>query len=221
MVNLDIRLRSRIRTEQIVNALLADVSQELTKNAERLKPVVDEAVNKSIEENMDEFVPTDEEAAELGVGVGGRIDISRTEHAWEALLVNSPQTVTSVTIEGVTGRRADNQFASIRVFIDEDVFYRRGLSNISIEASRDPSAPRLRRIPWMRWLINGAPVDNSSYGFSSSGPGASRTGGGVMVKGGVWSFSPARPNAFKKLFESIERNINTEITRATGGIIID
>jgi len=109
-----------------------------------------------------------------------------------------------------------NKIGTITVSVDEEKFLAAELSNVDT-----PDSDAFTSIPWMKWLIRGAP-SNPDFQFSNEVRGArfSRTGGGIMVKGGVWSFPPARLGAFSRLGKSLEVQLIRTIKNNIGKAIL-
>lgn len=211
-VRVDFKIDRGSLFDQIKNALRETFSRRARSNFGDFRPFTEEAINDAVGEVRDNFIPTTSEAAELGIGKGGAIDSSRTDGAWRQLLVGGPNSVMTFS---VTRSRRTNEIGNVRIAYSEEEFLAAPLSNIPT-----PDSLRIRNIPWMDWLINGAPT-NSDFLFSEDFPpqSNSRTGLGVMVRGGVWMFPPARPGAFSKLNQAIERNVIRTVERLSGEIL--
>jgi hypothetical protein len=183
MVDIALNLKTTSKLEEIANALNAKTRRKLRDNIPKMKQIVANAINKAVEKNRHQFIPTDDEAYELGVGSNGEIDTDKTNGAWLELLTAGK--ATQFSIQSTGGGARGRQFGVLQIVISEEVLFSIEESNQPIEPSEDDDAEQIINIPWMRWLIEGAPA-NSGYRFSTSNRGiASRTGGGIMVKGGM------------------------------------
>jgi hypothetical protein len=213
MANVFLNLKTTSNRQDIANVLNAQAGKILANNIDKLQPIIKKTINRTVEENKNEFIPTDREAAELGIGEGGCIDRSRTQDAWMTMLIGgSDRSASSFAIfKGLRGRTGE--IALLSIAIDENILYRADLSNVPIDPSKDPQADRLTNIPWMQWLIEGAPR-NEDFRFRPSNLG--RTGEGTMRRGGIWRFRPARPGATDRLIRRIARNLRTSIPKNIG-----
>ena len=197
---------------QLKTALRSVFNRSARKNFGDFRPFIQKAVNEAVTEQRFSFIPTNDEAAELGVGAGGRIDRGKTHGAWRQLLIGDPSSIVEFS---VTRSRRTNEIGNIRIKYNEDEFFSSSLSNVDT-----PDSFRIRSIPWMDWLINGAPT-NSAFEFTSEVPqGAdSRTGRGIMIRGGIWQFPPARNMPFATLNRAILRSVEREVERLSGDIL--
>lgn len=216
MVDLSFGLKTTSKLQDIQNAVNKRAKKILVNNVKKIDSIVEESINKAVRENQGDFIPDDREAGELGIGQDGRIDESKRDGAWKKLLITTrgQQAVTTFTILEQGGSRPD--FARLFIVIDEELLYKDELSNVSIEPSKDNEAEQISNIPWMRWLIEGAPR-NPLYRFRPSGLG--RTGEGTMRKSGVWNFKPRRFGAFERLAENIEKTVRNNIKRNIGKVL--
>lgn len=181
------------------------------------RPFIEEAIDEGVINSRSNFIPDNDEAAQLGIGAGGSIDTRRTRGAWSQLLVGSSEDVTTFSIRK-DGRR--DKIGTITVEIDEQALYDAPLSNIDT-----PDSEKIDSIPWMEWLIEGAPTGAvlPNHEFSSVVPPTSnsRTGEGrmIIVEGGIWTFPPARLGAFKLLSREIERQIEKAVRKDIGKVL--
>ena len=200
---------------------LTDVVQSLfgkrvQKNFGRFRPVIEEAIDDGVINRRSEFIPDDNEAAELGIGQGGSIDRERTQGAWRQLLASASNGIVAFSVRKDSRR---NKIGNITVNINEEAFFNAPLSNIDTESKHLPN------IPWMEWLIEGSPNGAvlDDYAFSSDVPESSksRTGAGrmIIVQGGLWTFGPARQGAFSLLGKEVERQIEIAIRRNIGKVL--
>lgn len=216
MANVFLDLKTTSRLQDIQNALNREARKVLANNVKKIDDIVLKSINGSIIANRNDFIPTDREAGELGVGQDGSIDERKTDEAWKTLLVTTrgQNAITSFVILEQGGARPE--FAFLSIVIDERQFYNHPLCNVQIDPSNDTEADSFSNIPWMRWLIEGAPR-NPLYRFRPSRLG--RTGEGTMRKSGVWNFRPARFGAFDRLTRTIERSIRSDIKKNIGKVI--
>jgi hypothetical protein len=201
---------------ELRDAVKSAFGKKVQKNFGAFRPTVEEAIDEGVINRRNEFIPNDDEAAQLGVGQGGSIDRGRTRGAWSQLLASSSNGIVTFSVRKDSRK---NKIGKITVNIDEEAFFRASLSNIDTESEHLPN------IPWMEWLIEGAPNGSvlPDYEFSGEVPQSSksRTGAGRMitVKGGIWRFPPARQGAFKMLGSEVERQIEIAIRRDIGKVL--
>ncbi|TFH22960.1 hypothetical protein E4G67_03735 [Candidatus Bathyarchaeota archaeon] len=211
-IGIDFKIDRGSLFKQLKEALKSVFNRSARKNFGDFRPFIQEAVNDAVTEQRFSFIPTNEEAAELGVGVGGHIDVNRTQGAWRQLLIGDPNSIVEFS---VTRSRRTNEIGNIRIKYDESEFFSSSLSNIDT-----PDSFRIRSIPWMDWLINGAPTESAFQFTSEVTPGSdSRTGRGIMIRGGIWQFPPARRAPFTTLNSKIETNIRRTVERLSGEIL--
>jgi hypothetical protein len=204
-------------TKELTNLLSSLFGKTARQNFGDFRPFIEEAIDEGVINTRQEFIPDDGEAAELGVGANGAIDRSRTQGAWSQLLVSSSTRAVTFSVRKDTRK---NKIGNIVVSIDENTFYEGSLSNVDT-----PDSEEIDSIPWMRWLVEGAPAGAvlPDHVFTEDVPqfSASRTGAGRMIRveGGIWSFPPARLGAFKLLTNEIERQIEIAIRRDIGKVL--
>ncbi|TFH25904.1 hypothetical protein E4G67_00160 [Candidatus Bathyarchaeota archaeon] len=216
MAGLSFNLKAAPKLKAISDAVKKKTRRRLTNNISEIRQITADAINRAVEKNKNLFIPTDDEAAQLGIGEGGSIDTDRTTGAWRELLTTG-QAVKFLVQK--TGRSKTGAFANLQIEIGEELFYNLDLSNMPIQESKDLDTELRNNIPWMRWLIEGAPT-NTEYRFTTKNKGVvSRTGGGIMIKGGIWEFPPAHPGAFDALISSIETTIRKNIKSNVGKIL--
>jgi len=188
------------------------IGKRLRKNLNAIRPIIENGINNGISEVNSNFIPTDSEAAELGIGQGGAVDRGRVDGAWKQLLVGSSD-VTTFTMQKDTRR---GKIANIEIVVNEAALFSAPLSVVETD-----DTDNIDDIPWMNWLIEGAP---SISGFEFTHEirfGFSRTGLGRMVtkEGGIWSFPPARIGAFVILINSIEKEVGIIAARDIGKVL--
>lgn len=204
---------SQRELQELRDEIVSDLKRRIRNTFADIRPFVEDAINAGVEESRGQFIPDDREAAELGVGQGGQIDTSRTEGAYKQIRTDSSNSVTSFSIRKQRQSARDNLIGAITVTIDEDELFNSNLARI------DTPDAVIEEIPWLRWLIMGAPT-NPDFGFvGRSNAKSSRTGGGIMVVGGLWSFPPARIGAIPILSNTIERRISNFIREDIGDVL--
>jgi hypothetical protein len=206
---------------QVTNKFKGQLEKELNQKIGRaareaivgLHPAINKIVDKSIEEQKDNFIPSDDEAHELGIGEDGSLDQERIDGAYRGMLTtaNNGVTVTSTTPSAGTGL---DKVGNIKADVNVDLLFKTELANIDTESEVLPT------IPWMQWLLDGAPtIEGFHFNPKIKEGDISRTGAGVMNKGGIWQFKPARPGAraeldatmLRKISEVAEREIQKSI----------
>jgi hypothetical protein len=203
---------SKIETSGLARSILRRAKELFTEPAAiaKIKEAAEEAVNKGVEASKDSFTPTYQEAIELGIGEGGSVDFDRINGAYRVLRTDSQHKATTVEIIKSGGFRS---LYTIKVNIDEAAALAAPESNIPT-----PDSDKISNIPWMDWLINGSPTLQYRF-FDKPFIPTSRTGGGVMVKGGVWSQEPRRPFAFGVLSSTIELSLKIGVAKDIGEIV--
>ena len=63
----------------------------------------------------------------------------------------------------------------------------------------------------MEWFLNGAVVGGFRFSGKKPVPSSSRTGGGIMIKGGAWQFSPQGINTFKNVVSTVDANLKKRL----------
>lgn len=170
---------------------------------------IKDAINDGIDEVKDEFIPTDREAEELGVGEGGEINRDKTESAYKQLYPGDDAGASKFSVRKL---RRSSDIGRVKFELDEKTFYNAPLSIVNT-----PDSQQIDQIPWMLWLIEGAA--NSSYRFiSRRNAKNSRTGGGIMVEGGLWTFVP-NDRAFIRLEDSVRAAIIDELRRRASEVL--
>lgn len=178
-----------------------------------IRPFFRQAVDAGVEASRNEFIPTPREVGELGIGKDGSEDTKRTQGAYKQLRTDGGFTKFSVVKQRPTAR--DNLLGAVIVSVEEEAFLDSELAKVPT-----PDSEAIDEIPWMRWLIFGAPT-NPNFRFVNRRPApkTSRTGRGIMVEGGIWAFPPARQGAFKILFGNIEKRVVGFIQEELGDIL--
>jgi len=185
----------------IVQRQFGNILQE---NMKDFRPLIEDSIDDEIEKNKNRFIPNSVEAAQLGVGEGGEIAYEKTETAWEALQIKSGEGVTTFNIEK-TGSGAGRTFANIYVDIGEHRFFKRPRSIIDT-----PDSEKIDKIPWMEWFIEGKEIGGVRFSRKTPVPETSRTGRGIMIEGGLWSFTPRSVMLIEQLIEKIRLRIGRD-----------
>lgn len=198
--------------EAIKKAVLKLVHKKFRDNFGDFRPVVEDAINEEIVRSSSRFIPTQNEAGELGVGEEGTVSVEKTEVAWTALLTDSPERVTTFTLAKAKTIGIFT-IGKINVNINEERFFTSSLSVIDTESDELP------QIPWMQWFIEGAKISTHKFvKIPRSRSEVSRTGKGLMIKGGLWSFTPRSKANIEKLLNRIRLTINKRLK--TSGVTI-
>ena len=203
-VRVDFEIRSNL-LEQTRRRLEQALNRRTRGNLSDLRSVVAKAIDRGVADSKELFIPSLDQAGELGVGAKRRVDRERTEGAWKQL--NSAGGITTFSVRA---RRGRGRLANITVTINEEEFYKAPLSNVQTSNGE---------IPWMRWFIKGETIQGFEFSDNRPVPQGSRTGRGVMVEGGFWRFRPVNSNAFSVLGQNIQRRIENSIRRNAGSVI--
>jgi len=140
--------------------------------------VIDE-VDTAVRQSRVEFIPSNDEAAELGVGEDGKFS-EKIDDAWEGLLAS----VGKATQVDFRRSSKDGQIGQMTVTVDWEAFFE--LEDSKIDAGDSD----IGIIPWMKWYIDGEVISGSQFfGGKFSFP-PSRTGAGIMVEGSLWRMPP-------------------------------
>jgi len=183
--------------------------RRLRNNFGDLRPLVEATIDEQVEKRKNTFIPTNSEIGELGVGVGGSPD-DRARTAWEGLKASEKNGVTVFSVRK-KGSERGSIIGEITIEINEDVFYSLPESNIPTDSEELPV------IPWMRWLIDGETI--SGFRFKGVSSPASRTGRGIMIKGGLWQFSGRGARVYSDILDRARIAINRKL-KAEGASIL-
>ena len=180
------------------------------------KPLVIEAVNEAITNSQNRFIPSQVAAGELGIGAGGTIDDDRRTNAWRALLTppNGQGDVTTIEVVRI-GQERGGVIIEARININEQAFFNTDRARIPT-----PDSDEIDEIPWMDWFINGQTVQGHRFSSRSVNREVSRTGRGIMIRGGVWTFTPRGQNAFGRTLDEARRAINRRLKEGLGARIL-
>jgi len=140
--------------------------------------MVDE-VDMAVRQTRVEFIPSNDEAAELGVGEGGKFS-KKIDDAWEGLLASAGK-ATQVSFKRSS---ANGQIGQMTVTVDWEAFFE--LEDSKIDASDSD----IGEIPWMKWYIDGEVISGSRFLAGKFSFPPSRTGAGIMVTGSLWRMPP-------------------------------
>lgn len=185
------------------------VGRRMRNNFGDLRPLVRETIDDEVEKNRNKFIPTRAEVAELGVGEEGSPS-PRVDSAWEALQAGKNNGVTVFSVRK-KGTERGSIIGEINIEINEEVFYSLPESNIATESKELPT------IPWMRWLIEGETI--GGYDFVPFRAKISRTGLGIMIKGGLWQFTGRGSSVYGNMLDNIRRSINRKL-KSEGATIL-
>lgn len=189
--------------EAAKNKIAEAVVSRARKNFSRIKAPLAEKIDQAIEDNAEYFTPTDQEAFQLGIGKDGAIDEDKRANGWRNFLISSRSGVTKINVrrgEGKTG------IGNIAITID----YLK-LFQMPESIAETPDSKKIDIIPWMEWFIDGKEITEYSF-LPTPKSKVSRTGGGIMVEGGLWDFIP-NSAAVNKLQISISNAVNAFITQ--------
>ena len=193
------------------------VIKDIQKGFKTLRDEVGKDINEAVEQHNDILIPSINDAIELGVGEGGSVDSTKTQNAWRQLLVNPPGLAGDArpTVFSVRKLKSKTGIGTIRVTIDENKLYRAPLSIVETESEiNEPDFPN-SVIPWLMWFIKGKGISGSKF-TSNPKRGAnlevSRTGRGIMIRGGFWDF-PQGENPFPLIQQAIEQLIVETVER--------
>ena len=205
--------------KEALDELRREIVEELKRNVRNnfgdIRPFVEDTINVAIERTREEFVPSPSEVGQLGVGAGGSEDTSRTQGAYKQMRTDDPNSVTSFSIRKQRPNAQGDLVGIITVNINEEALLESELARVPT-----PDSEAINEIPWLRWLIYGAPT-NPDFRFvrRPTQRAVSRTGEGIMVQGGFWAFPPARPGAFQILAGNIEARIIRFLQEDIGDVL--
>lgn len=178
--------------EKILKAIKDGFIDKVRGNIARVVATVEIAMNHTVEDNKHIFIPTDSQAGELGIQgrIGeGSIDEEKRSGAWRSLFTSAPNS--AAVLKWEAGNSITN-LGQISFGWDKEKFYSNPRSMVNVYNLR--TGERLT-IPWMKWFIEGELISGHHFSPISKGRIAkiSRTGRGIMVQGGVWTFPPSSP----------------------------
>lgn len=202
MVDITIRTQIQQNSLQKLSGIITRLTGiKFRNNFNKLSPVIDEAITKTVTDNSDKFIPNDSQAAELGIGQGGDFDFDKINNAWRALLPGGGFT-TSLTRRMGTSRSSLIGLTNIDINVD-------GFLSAPISVIATPDSEEISEIKWMEWFLFGKTI--SGFRFSDRQPitQTSRTGRGIMINGGLWFFPMTQQrDFFGKLLTEVTNNIN-------------
>jgi hypothetical protein len=170
---------AQLTSEKIRDIVVAKAREKFKRKIkDDVADVIDGTISSFGPQNL---VPDNNEAYELGIGEGGQVDEERRLRAWETLLVGEGRGVIKLSTrkgEGKTG------IGNLQVNIDYEKFY--GQDECIIPT---PDSKVIDEIPWMRWFLEGMEIQGHKF-LGTSHSKVSRTGGGIMIVGGLWSIKP-------------------------------
>jgi len=200
----------------ILNRIISRVKRGARNNFADLRPLVEEAIDEAVEKRKGGFIPTDGEAEELGIGDGGSIDRGKTNLAWTALKASERAGVTRFSVRK-KGAEGTDIIGEIKISIDESAFYTAPRSIV------DTPDSDIGQIPWMQWFIEGKTIQGDT--FTNQAPRdvlqrVSRTGGGIMIFGGLWQFTGKGRQTFTRLVDEARLITNRKLkSRAAARIL--
>jgi hypothetical protein len=200
-------LRGQLKSE--LNDRIARAAREAVAV---MKPVVDKAVDRAIEKNKEDFIPTDDEAHELGIGSNGVLDRGKIDRAYRGMLTSANNGVTNTETEVGAGTGFGN-IGSVRARVNFEVLFKTDLARtIATNTKKGQTAQDFLDIPWMEWLLDGASIQG--WNFKDGTFDFSRTGGGIMRPGGLWQFPPARLGARDRLDQAMTEEVSKAAEKA-------
>jgi len=204
LVNFKINQGSLRRIKGFISKL---AKRRFRDNFADLQSVAEKAATEAIMRNSTKFIPNNREAAELGVGVAGSIRLDKTYEAWKLLL---PSHAAKITV--IKSIKTGSSAGQISIDIDKPKFFNSRETNVSI------ISPALRNIPWMEWFLEGAEIQGARFSDRQPIPATSRTGRGIMIRGGLWRFRP-QPEKLTSTLADINRTVAKAI-KVRGAIIL-
>jgi len=206
MVRVHFEVKTDLKTK-IKKWGLEVIGKRLRVNFDKFKPIIENAINNVVVANANDFTPNTNDAAELGV-----VDYDASI-GWAGLLTSSNNGVTTFEVIGVGGKNS-TLIGRIKVNINTGAFY---VAPTSIQFT--PDSDKIDKIPWMEWFLEGKTIDKYSFSDETPIPVASRTGGGVMIKGGLWNFTPRNPYAIGNLLNEIRLELMRDLEKDGAKIV--
>lgn len=210
-------LKFRIRKSELERQIREEVkrrgSERVRRDFGRFRPFIAEAINDGVRESSNFFIPSQRRVYALGIGEGGSIDHEKLD-AWKQLLVESfgSNEIVQFSITK-SGSNRRGLIGTIEINVDEEALLNSDLARIET-----PDSDKIDEIPWLRWFIEGKTVSTHRFLRTSKPRQNSRTGGGIMVEGGLWTIPP-RPATFRKLSQNILKNLRGSIRKNIGSIV--
>lgn len=200
-------------TIKVTNSLEGQLREELNKKIGKvareavvaLHPSVNRAVDEAIERQKSDFIPTDSEAHELGIGEDGSIDRTKTEGAYKGMLTGANNGVTETSTRATPGTGL-GRIGTIKAQVHMSVLFKTELAKVLLTNTKEGQSPD--EVSWMEWLLDGATISGHRFNPAIEKGNISRTGAGIMDKGGLWQFSPARPGARESLDDAMLQKIS-------------
>jgi len=191
------------------------LNSRLRKSVGAANPIIVKAINEGIERSKNRFIPSKADAGELGIGAGGSVDDGKRTNAWRQLLIpEGTGDVTKFTVTRISEERA-GVVTEIQITINEDAFFNKEISKIST-----PDSDEVDEIRWMDWFINGQTIGGHRFSGRARNREVSRTGRGIMIRGGVWVFSPKGQDAFNRTLDEVRRTINKRLKQGIAARIL-
>lgn len=194
--------------QKVLDAVEKKFFEEIRSNVASLAFRVEGIVNQTVHENRNHFIPSDEEAGELGIQAkigAGQIDEEKRSGAWRTLLIGSPGSAGYVKWEVSQG----GDLAKISVGWDKDKLYNNPKSIVNVY---DLKKGKRTIIPWMKWFLEGELISGSHFSPITKGhiQNVSRTGLGIMAKGGLWHFPPSQFD-LNWLAKEVSKNVSDRL----------
>jgi hypothetical protein len=189
--------------KRLLNRMSSLVSKKIRNNFGGLRPVIEDAIDEAVEKHSRKLIPALDEIAELGVGTDGSPD-PRAQVAWKGLKTgHGATTLTSRK----RGSEKDRDIGEINISIHEETFYE--MPDSIIET---PDSDIISQIPWMKWLVQGKEISGDRFSPNKDSA-FSRTGRGIMISGGFWSFQ----GRGSEIYDAILKDARLSINRALKG----
>lgn len=190
---------------EIQNELLLDIRAE---------------TEKVIDNHKGDFTIPADRIGEFGVGKNNSPDIQKVNNAWHSLLPNpgGQKQVTNIKFLKKKNTFGFQFTISSRFYELEATTYvndsfnaleKKLIGSNSIDEEIDAEIED-EIIPWMEWFLEGKTIQNFHVQELKKPSKASRTGGALMVGGGLWQ-TPAQPQVWK----SLDLDLRTQLTRTT------
>ena len=214
-----VRIRTQLKVPKGAFDKIGDIIKRRISKANRqalseTATLINEGIDEAVEKNRRKLIPSLDDAGELGIGANGSVDDERRTQAWEGLKTGNGATTFGIT---KIGEEKGGIVQEIKITIDESTFYNQELARIPTPDT-DAFAPA--EIPWMRWFVEGQTISGARFSSRKRNFGASRTGRGIMISGGLWTFRPKGQGAFNKILDDARKAINRNLKKGLGAAIL-
>lgn len=223
--------------EQLGEKIKQTVEKTLINNIKRsfdttIRDAIEDEIDQTVIDNRELFIPDNQQAGELGIGDGGSIDEDKRARAWEHLTTFDSES--SVVINtNIATRRGVGTVVEMSIGWDREAFYD---SSRCIVQTEETSRSEAFDLPWMQWFLQGETIGGSQFISGTRrarqiGPQTflvgrnvartSRTGRGIMIKGGVWNFRGTLPDWPERLGKIAAQRVQRRLEQiiSAGGII--